>query len=122
MAAGNPVMSIVSAAGSRITVDDHPDQLSIQVVTAGGQSVILADAGGTITIDGGGGTITITRTGVEIQAAVAVRVTAPAAEIRTGSLELNCGMTRVTGTVQCDTLIANEVIVSSYSPGAGNLM
>ena len=102
-------------------MDDHPDQLSIQLVTAGGQSVTLADAGGTITIDGGGGTITITPTGVEIQAAGAVRLTAPTAEIRAASLQLNWH-DRANGTVQCDTLIANSVIASSYSPGAGNLI
>ena len=122
MAPGNPVMSIVSAAGSRVTVDDRPEQLSIRLVTPGGQSVTLADAGGTITIDGGGGTIAITPAGIEIQAAGAVRLTAPTAEIRAGSLELNCSLTRATGNLECDTLIATNVIASSYSPGAGNLL
>jgi len=121
MAPGNPVMSIVSAGGSRVTVDDRPEQLSIRLVTPGGQSVTLADAGGTITIDGAGGRIAITPVGIEIQAAGAVRLTAPTAEIRAASLELNC-MTRANGTVQCDTLVANSVIASSYSRGAGNLL
>ena len=31
-------------------------------------------------------------------------------------------MTRANGTVQCDTLVANSVIASSYSRGAGNLL
>jgi hypothetical protein len=30
-------------------------------------------------------------------------------------------MTRFSGVVQCDTLITNTVIASTYTPGAGNL-
>jgi hypothetical protein len=31
------------------------------------------------------------------------------------------GFTNFPGVLQCDTLVANSVIASSYSPGAGNL-
>jgi hypothetical protein len=30
-------------------------------------------------------------------------------------------MTRCSGVLQCDTMIANNVIGASYTPGAGNL-
>lgn len=34
---------------------------------------------------------------------------------------IDSGMTRISGTVQCDTLIANSVVSASYTPGAGNI-
>lgn len=37
-------------------------------------------------------------------------------------INIDCAMTQTTGVVQCDTIIANSVIGSSYTPGAGNVM
>jgi hypothetical protein len=34
---------------------------------------------------------------------------------------VNAGMAKFSGVVQADTLIANSVIASSYTPGAGNI-
>jgi hypothetical protein len=36
-------------------------------------------------------------------------------------MQVDAGMARFSGVVQCDTLIANSVVSSSYTPGAGNL-
>ena len=37
------------------------------------------------------------------------------------TVQLNAGMVTAPGVVQADTIIANSVIASSYSPGAGNV-
>jgi hypothetical protein len=42
-------------------------------------------------------------------------------EVSTGQVALSTGMLRVAGTVKCDTIIANSVVGSSYTPGAGNI-
>ena len=34
---------------------------------------------------------------------------------------VDAGMSRFSGVVQCDTLITNSVVSSSYTPGAGNI-
>ena len=34
---------------------------------------------------------------------------------------MNAGLARFSGVLQCDTLVANSVIATSYSPGAGNI-
>jgi len=36
-------------------------------------------------------------------------------------LEVDAGMSKFSGVVQCDTLIATSVVASSYTPGAGNV-
>jgi uncharacterized protein involved in type VI secretion and phage assembly len=122
MTAGNPVMSLVSAAGSRITIDDRADRLSIHVATPGGQSVTLSDADATITIeDANGGSITMSPSGVDVTASGQVRVRASTVKVSAGIIELEAGMTKVHGTVQCQTMIADSVVASSYTPGAGNI-
>ena len=51
----------------------------------------------------------------------AVRVTPGAVEISGGMVNVDAPMTRFSGAVQSDTLIANSVISSTYTPGAGNV-
>jgi uncharacterized protein involved in type VI secretion and phage assembly len=122
MTSGNPVMSIVSAAGSRITIDDRQDQVSVRLETPGGRSVTLRDSNSTIVIDDSSGSaISLTPAGVDIVAPGRLRVTTTTAEITATMIRLETGMTRATGVVQCDTLIANSVVAASYTPGAGNI-
>lgn len=37
-------------------------------------------------------------------------------------VNIECGMTRSSGVIQCDTIIAANVVGASYTPGAGNMM
>jgi uncharacterized protein involved in type VI secretion and phage assembly len=123
MEPGNPLTSIVSAAGSRITIDDRADHLGLRLATPSGRSVTLDDADGTITIDGGSGaTIVITPLSIEITCPGTVKLMTSMAELTASSLQLNCAMTRASGVVQCQTLIADSVVAASYTPGAGNVM
>jgi uncharacterized protein involved in type VI secretion and phage assembly len=122
MTAGNPVTSIVTAAGSRLMFDDRSGGVSIRVETPGGRSVTLRDHDSTIVVDdGSGSSITMSPAGVEIRAAAKLTLTASTVEITAGSIELEAGMTKASGVVQCDTMIANSVVASSYTPGAGNV-
>ena len=122
MAPGNPVTTIVSAAGTRIMIDDRADRLSIRLATPGGRSITLSDANGTVTIDDGlGGTIAFTSAGIEITCAATLKLSASTAEITAGMVRVNAGMVHASGVVKCDTLIANSVVASSYTPGAGNI-
>ncbi len=73
---------------------------------------------------------------VRIESAVGIKLVAPQidvlasgllkaagtiADISAGAVKLNAGQVIATGLVKCDTLLANSVIASSYSPGAGNV-
>jgi hypothetical protein len=50
-----------------------------------------------------------------------VRVTPGGVEVSGGILTVNSALARFSGAVQTDTLIANSVVASSYTPGAGNI-
>jgi hypothetical protein len=84
--------------------------------------VTLRDSNSTIVIDDSSGSaISLTPAGVDIVAPGRLRVTTTTAEITATMIRLETGMTRATGVVQCDTLIANSVVAASYTPGAGNI-
>ena len=50
-----------------------------------------------------------------------LKLSASTAEITAGLVRVNAGMVHASGVVKCDTLIANSVVASSYTPGAGNI-
>lgn len=99
----------------------------------GGRIVIRSRSGVTITLSGGdgpgavevadgnGNSVALGTDGVTVRAAARVSVAASVVEVDAGLVNVNAGISRFSGTVQCDTLIANGVVSASYSPGAGNV-
>ena len=59
--------------------------------------------------------------GVTVTAAGRVAVDAAQVDLTASVLTVNAGMSKFSGVVQCDTLIANSVVSASYTPGAGNV-
>jgi Type VI secretion system/phage-baseplate injector OB domain len=88
--------------GNEVAVDDGPG--SIEIKDGQGNSIRLEPAGVTVTA---GGKVTINASTVEVSASM---------------LTVNAGMSRFSGVVQAETLIATSVIAASYSPGAGNVV
>ena len=50
-----------------------------------------------------------------------VTVEASQVKVSAGMVTVDAGMSKFSGVVQCDTLIATSVISASYTPGAGNI-
>lgn len=122
-AGANNLKTIRSRAGLKITLDDQSGQERLSIATPGGQNIILQDGPGSITItDSNGNTITLETSGIKVTASAKVSINASAVEIDAGMLTVNAGMSKFSGVVQCDTLIANSVVSASYTPGAGNLV
>jgi type 1 fimbria pilin len=97
------------------------DQLIIE--TAAGQRITLLDSPGSILIeDSSGNTIRLESSGITIQASAKVVVNSSQLEISASMITVNAGMAKFSGVVQADTLIANSVIASSYTPGTGNIL
>jgi len=122
-AGNNNVKSIHSRDGIVISLNDLTNEDALVLKTPGGQSLVLQDGkGGSVEIrDANGNQILLTPQGVQVLAAAKVSVSASVMEVSAGSVTVNTGMTTFSGTVKVDTLIANSVISSSYTPGAGNV-
>ena len=121
-AAKNYVKSIRSRNGVKVTLDDHDGQETFICETPGGQKVTLKDGPGTITIeDSNGNSIKLESAGVTVTASAKVTINASTVEVSAGMVTVNAGMSKFSGVVQCDTLISNSVVGTSYTPGAGNI-
>lgn len=92
---------VIATRGTRIAIDD--DARRVEIRDANGNSIVLEPAG------------------VSITASAKVRVNASTVEVSTAMLNVSAGMSKFSGVVQCETLITNSVISSSYTPGAGNI-
>ena len=113
---------IRSRNGVKITLDDTEGQEQLVLETPGGQKLTLKDGPGSVTIeDSNGNSLKLESAGITITASAKVTVNASTAEISAGMLTVNAGMSKFSGVVQADTVIANAVVSSSYTPGAGNI-
>jgi uncharacterized protein involved in type VI secretion and phage assembly len=111
-----------SRNGVKITLDDHDGQEKLTLETPAGQKVTLSDGPGQCEVaDSNGNRIVLDASGIRIEAAAKVVVQAGQVEVSAGMVTVNAGMSRFSGVVQCDTLISNAVVSSSYTPGAGNV-
>jgi phage baseplate assembly protein gpV len=77
---------------------------------------IRTRCGATVTIDDA-------RCEVRVEAPGGIRLVAGGKlEASAGQVAVNAGSAEFSGVLKCDTLIANSVVASSYTPGAGNVM
>lgn len=115
--------SITGKAGTRIAIVEESDATAtIECSTPGGVTLKMTDeAGGKVTIECAGNTVTIDPQGVAVQASAKVSVQAATVEVSAAMVKVDAGMSKFSGVVKCDTLIANAVLSSSYTPGAGNI-
>ena len=76
---------------------------------------IVLNSSSKVEIVVGDSRITVDQSGIAVKSARKVTVDA-------SMVTFDAEMTTTPGTIQCDTIIANNVIGSNYTPGAGNLM
>ena len=111
---------IRSRSGVSFRIDDKDPSLVIE--TPGGQRITLDDTPGSVRIeDANGNSVTLDTSGITINASAKITVNASTVDVSAGMITVNAGMSKFSGVVQCDTLIANSVAAASYTPGAGNI-
>ncbi len=122
MDADNNLKSIVSRADIRITLDDSEGAVKLTLSTPGGHSLVFDDGDRSVTAtDSSGNTIKMDSGGISITAVSQVKVDAATIKASAGLVTVDAGLSKFSGVVQCDTLIANAVVSTTYTPGIGNL-
>jgi uncharacterized protein involved in type VI secretion and phage assembly len=118
----NNLKVLRSRNGVKITLDDTTGQENCIVETPGGQKITLHDGPGSIeVVDSNGNSLKLQASGITVNAAAKVTVTASMVEVSASMVTVNAGMSRFSGVVQADTVICNSIISASYTPGAGNI-
>ena len=119
---GNIKKVIRSKNGVKITLDDTSGQEKFIAETPGGQRITLSDGPGRVLVeDANGNSAEFASAGMTVIAAATVKVQASKVQVDAGMVEVNSAMSKFSGVVQCQTLIATSVVSSSYTPGAGNV-
>ena len=112
-----------SRNGVTVTLDDTDGQEKLILETPGGQKVTLQDGPGSVEIkDASGNSIKLESSGITITAAAKLTINAPKVDVSSGMVAVDAGMSKFSGVVKADTVIATSVVGSSYTPGAGNLL
>jgi len=111
-----------SRNGVKLTMDDSTGKEKFIVETPGGQKLTMKDGPGSVEIvDSNGNSVKLETSGITITASAKVTIKASQVAISAGMVTVDAGMSKFSGVVQCDTLISNSVVSSSYTPGAGNI-
>lgn len=111
---------IQTPAGLKLLFDDQAARVRIET-PAGHHLTIIDQGSGTVTIEKGSEKIEMAAGGITLTSAAKVKIQASQVEVAAGMVKVEAGLSKFSGVVQCDTLIANTVIASSYTPGAGNI-
>ena len=113
---------LCSRNGIKITLNDQDGQEELLLETPGGSTVRLKDGPGAIEIsDSNGNSVKMESSGITVNASAKLTINASTIEINAGLLHVNAGMSKFSGVMQADTVIATSVVSSSYTPGAGNI-
>lgn len=113
--------SITMPSGMKAVFDDANGP-NVTITSPAGNSIALTDAGGgKIAATVAGSSVTVTPTEVDVTASATVQVNAASVKVSAPSVTVDAAISKFSGIVQCDTLIASSVVGTSYSPGAGNL-
>lgn len=115
--------SIVSRRKIRITLDDTEGHETVTITTPGKQTITVKDGPSQIELaDSVGNSVKLTSAGITIKATSKVTVDGATVDVKAGLVNVKAPMSKFSGTVKCDTIIATTVAGSIYQPGIGNLL
>ena len=122
MQQNNPIRSITSRSGIKVTMDDTDGAVKLILETPGGQKITCTDTPPNIKVeDASGNSLEMATSGVTITAAAKLTINASTVEVSAGMVTVNAGMSKFSGVVKSETNITNATISTSYTPGAGNI-
>jgi len=118
--ARNPVIVGALWGSTQRPPESNPERTLVR--TKHGATVVLDDGTGEVEVsDLHGNTVKLAADGVTVHSASRLTVKASIVEVEAGTLKFDAAISEFSGLVQCDSLVTNSVVSSSYSPGAGNI-
>ena len=113
---------VVRTPSGTVMEFDDGDGPKMEIRTPQGYRITVTDGnGGEVAIVREGQSITMTSSEVSIVSSAKVSVQASTVEVSASMVKVDAGMSRFSGVVQADTVIATSVVGTTYTPGAGNI-
>ncbi len=102
--------------------DRQGDGPKVKLTTRSGYHITISEAnGGEITVERGSQSVKLGPDGINVRSGGTVNVDASTITVNAATVTVNAGMSRFSGVVQADTVIASAVVGTAYTPGAGNI-
>jgi len=101
---------------------DDGDGPKVKLTTQSGYHITINEgSGGEITIERAEQSVKLGPSGIEVRSSGSVTVDASTVTVNASTVTVNASMSRFSGVVQADTVIATSVVGTTYTPGAGNI-
>lgn len=115
--------SLTGKNGTRIAiVEEGAGQEKVEITTPNAATVKISEgSGGEIKLEAAGNTVKLSTSGVSIESASLVEVKASVVSVSAAQVAVDAALSTFSGLLQCDTLLTNTVISTTYTPGAGNV-
>ncbi|TNC93115.1 phage baseplate assembly protein V [Thalassolituus sp.] len=111
---------IKTPAGTVLEFSDEEPNVSL--TTRSGYHITIDESGGgELTIERGSQSIKLSASDISIDSGGPVNINATNVSVSASMVQVDAGMSRFSGVVQCDTIIATSVVGTTYTPGAGNI-
>ena len=95
---------------------------SVKLKTTSGYHITVSEGnGGEIVIERGEQSVKLSPSGIDVRTSGSINVDASSITVNASTVTVNASMSRFSGVVQADTVIATSVVGTSYTPGAGNI-
>jgi hypothetical protein len=113
---------VLCLEGSRASGGSPPEWSATVSLGQSNQATVEA-SGGALHIRTTAGQQIVLQADGTVSVVTSAKISLSAAEVQATATMINidADMAKFSGVLQCDTLIANSVVASTYSPGAGNV-
>jgi len=108
-------------AGTVVEFDDG-DGPKIEMRTRSGYRININEgSSGEVTIERGAQSVKLTASEINIDSSGPVNINSSTVNVSAAMVQVDAGMSKFSGVVQADTVIATSVVGTTYTPGAGNI-
>jgi uncharacterized protein involved in type VI secretion and phage assembly len=113
---------VIRTPGGTVIECDDGDGPKLEMRTRSGYRITLTEGeGGAVEVERGSQSVQLTASEINVRSSGPVNIEAANVNVSASMVRVDAGMSRFSGVVQADTVIANAVVGTSYTPGAGNI-
>lgn len=113
---------VIRTPNASVMEFDDGDGPKIEMRTRSGYKIAITEqGGGEVKIERGGQSVTLSASDITVESSGPVNINASNVNVSAAMVQVDAGMSRFSGIVQADTVIATSVVGTTYTPGAGNI-